>query len=106
MATKKVTKKTNDSTLVVNLVDATDSKSVYLAFGLAKIANLSKGEIGALKEHFIDEYFNDVTTAILDAYANEIAAQTEEHEEEASAEEPAKKPGMLKRFWNWVTRKK
>ena len=102
MATKK---KQSDIQITVNLVNAQTPKDVYTAFALAKLELMSPVEQSALADILVDNYFNDVSTMIFNSIADQMAQhaiQVEEKKEETEE----KKPGMFRKVWNWVTRKK
>lgn len=102
MATKK---KQSDIQITVNLVNAQTPKDVYTAFALAKLELMSPVEQSALADILVDNYFNEVSTMIFNSIADQMAQhaiQVEEKKEETEE----KKPGMFRKVWNWVTRKK
>lgn len=102
MATKK---KQSDIQITVNLVNAQTPKDVYTAFALAKLELMSPIEQSALAVLLVDNYFNEVSTMIFNSVADQIAQhviQVEDKKEEIEEKEP----GMFRKVWNWVTRKK
>lgn len=102
MTTKK---KQIDTQITVNLVNAQTPKDVYTAFALAKLQLMSPVEQAVLGEVLADNYFDEVSAMIFGSIADQIAQHAIKVEEKKEETEE-KKPGMFRKVWNWVTRKK
>lgn len=102
MATKK---KQSDIQIAVNLVNAQNSKDVYTAFAFAKLEQMSPIEQAVLAEALADEYFNELTAMMFGSIADQMAQHAIKVDEEKETPKE-KKPGMFRKVWNWITRKK
>mgnify|MGYP004517837633 CR=1 FL=1 len=109
MATKKTIKPTFIPAFTVDLTNCENARDAYNAFLSAKIEAyiLPAEEIcnNAAEEEYQDEInnLNCSLQEMIDDLTDKLINTTKEA---VKAEQTPKKPGMLKRFWNWVTRKK
>lgn len=125
MNTKKNTKKTVKPTIVVDLTKCTTPEDVQMAFINAKIKHvLTKSEFEIFLNNLAERagdvigmivagMFGDYNTIHFDGEKfinmNLISYDIEDGEKfecDAKGNASIKKPNAIKRFWNWITRKK
>ena len=110
---KKTTKKTVKPEIIMNCVTNITPKQLYNEAIEAKIRAgkaITKDELEWVKDVAIAEAVDELAAVAVDAFLS-IPHQTIEikngeklvFDEKGNAK--VKKPGLLKRFWNWVTRK-
>lgn len=114
---KKTTKKVKKSAPIIDLTMAEDDIDVFAAYGRMKVEQglpISPIELEAIITNHIDAIlatmftWNNVVMLKEDGtyVAMNLSVYKPETEEKADVEvKPAKKPGIFKRFWNWITRK-
>lgn len=104
--TRKTIKTVFIPEIVVDITNCTTPQEIYLAFADAKIDKyLNRMEKDAVDEDNYqyekshEDRIDNVTNVMLDAVADVLL-------DSVKKEPAAKKPGLLKRFWNWITRNK
>lgn len=112
VATKK-TVKTKKNVPVVDITMCEDATDVYAAFGKTKVEKglpISDVELDAIVTNFVDatvaSMFTWNNTVMLDKTGKYVKMNLTEYVAENVPEQPKKKPGIFKRFWNWLIRKK
>lgn len=108
--TRKTIKTVFIPEIVVDITNCTTPQEIYLAFADAKIDKyLNRMEKDACdtdaiqSEHDLDNKISDAEKTATDAL---FKLMTQDNDVEERISVPTKKPGFLKRFWNWITRKK
>jgi len=109
MATKKTIKPTFIPAFTVDLTDCENARDAYSAFLSAKVEAYILPAEELCNNAAEEEYQNEIDNLncslqeMIDDLTNKLINTIKEA---VKAEEKPKKPGMLKRFWNWITRKK
>lgn len=110
--TRKTIKTVFIPEIVVDITDCNTPQDIYLAFADAKIEKyLNCMEKDACDSDAVyndccelDDKITNAANAATMALYDLLTKKKEESTEEDPT--PVKKPGVLKRFWNWITRKK
>lgn len=106
--TRKTIKTVFIPEIVVDITNCTTPQEIYLAFADAKLDKyLTTTEKDAVDEdnyQYEESHKDEIDNVIKNMHdsLNEALSLIEKPEENA----PAKKASLLKRFWNWITRKK
>lgn len=88
-------KKNNDLILKVDLTNATDAKSVYEAFAVARFEKLIPAEQDIIKNIIINNYFDDLQDYCDSFNCKDCIEGTIE-----ICANYSKKPNIFKRIWN------
>lgn len=107
--TRKTIKTVFIPEIVVDITDCSTPQDVYLAFADAKMEKhlncMEKDAYDAEVEQS-DRDLDDKITEAANAATNALFDLITKTNPEKVCDVPVKKPGVLKRFWNWITRKK
>jgi hypothetical protein len=114
MVAPKKTTKTKKNEPILDLTMAEDDIDVFAAYGRMKVEQgkpILKEELDAIIANHIDAIlatmFTWNNTVMLKEDGSYVALNLSVYKPEKTIKQvKVKKPGMFKRFWNWITRKK